>query len=102
MNDSEILDLVNEVRSALPRALWTDIPEFLERDVFHSRLSFVPNGRLIDLGGGYSPVSAVLSKLGMDVTVVDTFASTKFYEHFSANQLCDVLQSFGVKIVKAD
>jgi SAM-dependent methyltransferase len=38
----------------------------------------------------------------MDVTVVDTFASTKFYQHFSAEALCDVLESFGVKLVKAD
>jgi SAM-dependent methyltransferase len=91
--------LLVEVQQQFPRALWTD---FLERDVLHVQLAFVPNGTMIDLGGGYSPLSAVLVRLGMKVTVVDTFASTTIYEQFSAQELCDVLQSFGVRLVKAD
>src|SRR5712671_1143435 len=94
--------LVLEVRKRLPQALWADVPEVIDRDVLHVQLTYVPNGKLIDLGGGYSAVSAVLARLGMEVTVVDTFASTKFYEQFSAQELRDVLQSFGVKLVTAD
>ena len=60
------------------------VPELIDKDVLHVQLTYVPNGKLIDLGGGYSPISAVLARLGMDVTVVDTFASTKLYEQFSA------------------
>ena len=37
----------------------------------------------------------------MEVTVVDTFASTNFYE-ISAQELRHVIQSFGVKLAKAD
>jgi SAM-dependent methyltransferase len=102
MNDSDIRNLIHEVRQKLPKALWTDIPEYIEKDILHIRLAYVPNGRVIDLGGGYSPTTAVLAKLGMDVTVVDTFASTKFYEQFSAEELCEILHGFGVKIVKQD
>lgn len=102
MDGTEIRALVLDVRKKFPKALWTDIPEWIDRDVLHVQLTYVPNGRLIDLGGGYSPISAVLARLGMDVTVVDTFASTKFYEHFSAHELCDTLQSFGAKLAKAD
>jgi SAM-dependent methyltransferase len=102
MNSSEIRSLILDVRRKFPHALWTDVPEFIDKDVLHVQLTYVPNGKLIDLGGGYSPMSAVLARLGMDVTVVDTFGSTKFYEQFSAQELCDVLQSFGVKLVRAD
>ena len=99
---ARIRSLILDVRKKLPRALWTDVPQMIDKDVLHVQLTYVPNGRLIDLGGGYSPISAVLAMLGMDVTAVDTFASTKFYEQFSAQQLCDVLQSFGVKLTRAD
>jgi len=97
-----IRSLILDVRKKLPPALWADVPEIIEKDLLHVQLTYVPNGRVIDLGGGYSPISAVLARLGMDVTAVDTFASTKFYEQFSAQQLCDVLQSFGVKLAIAD
>ena len=100
--DEQIRSLILEVRKKMPPALWTDMPEMIAKDVLHVQLTYVPNGKLIDLGGGYSPMSAVLARLGMDVTVVDTFASTKFYERFSAQELCDVLQSFGVKLIKGD
>lgn len=102
MDAQQIRSLIVEVRKQFPQALWTDVPEWIDRDVLHVQLTYVPNGRSIDLGGGYSPISAVLARLGMDVTVVDTFASTKFYQHFSAQELCDILQSFGVKLVKGD
>jgi len=97
-----IRSLILDVRKKLPPALWADVPEIIEKDLLHVQLTYVPNGRLIDLGGGYSPISAVLARLGMEVTVVDTFASTKFYQQFSAQQLCDVLESFGVKLVRGD
>jgi len=99
---SRVRSMILDVRRKLPPALWTDAPQAINKDLLHVQLTYVPNGRLIDLGGGYSPTSAVLAQLGMNVTVVDTFASTKFYQQFSAQQLCDVLQSFGVKLVKAD
>jgi SAM-dependent methyltransferase len=99
---SRIRSLILEVRKKLPPALWADVPEIIDKDLLHVQLTYVRNGRLIDLAGGYSPTSAVLARLGMEVTVVDTFGSTKFYEQFSAQQLCDVLQSFGVKLVRAD
>ena len=102
MDAPGIRSLILDVRKKLPRALWNDVPEVIDKDLLHVQLTYVPNGRLIDLGGGYSPISAVLARLGMDVTAVDTFASTKFYQQFSAEQLCDVLQSFGVKLAKAD
>jgi SAM-dependent methyltransferase len=102
MDASHIRSLILDVRRAFPPVLRTDVPEFIEKDVLHVQLTYVPGGKAIDLGGGYSPISAVLARLGMDVTVVDTFASTKFYEHFSAQELCDVLRSFGVKLVQAD
>ena len=95
--------LVLDVRKQFPQALWTDVPEWIDREVLHVQLTYVPNGRLIDLGGGYSPLSAVLARLGMEVTVVDTFASTKFYDQFSAQELCDVLQSLRREdLAKAD
>lgn len=99
---SRIRSMILDVRRKLPPALWTDAPQVINKDLLHVHLTYVPNGRLIDLGGGYSPTSAVLAQLGMDVTVVDTFASTKFYQQFSAQQLCDTLQSFGVTLVRAD
>ena len=99
---SRIRSMILDVRRKLPPALWTDAPQVINKDLLHVQLTYVPNGRLIDLGGGYSPTSAVLAQLGMNVTVVDTFASTKFYQQFSSQQLCDVLQSFGVKLVRAD
>ena len=102
MDVPRIRSLIVDVRKQLPRALWTDAPQVIDKDLLHVQLTYVPNGRLIDLGGGYSPVSAVLARLGMEVTAVDTFASTKFYEQFSSQQLCDVLQSFGVRLAKAD
>jgi SAM-dependent methyltransferase len=97
-----VRSLILDVRKKLPPALWADVPEIIDKDVLHVQLTYVPNGRLIDLGGGYSPISAVLARLGMEVTAVDTFASTKFYEQFSAQQLCDVLESFGVTLARAD
>lgn len=97
-----VRSLILDVRKQLPRALWADAPQVIDKDLLHVQLAYVPNGRLIDLGGGYSPISAVLARLGMEVTTVDTFASTKFYQQFSSEQLCDVLQSFGVRLVKAD
>jgi SAM-dependent methyltransferase len=99
MDRSRIRSLIVEVRQQFPRVLWSD---FLDKDVLHVEMAYVPNGRLIDLGGGYSPMSAVLARLGMDVTVVDTFASTKLYEQFSASELCDILTSFGVSLARAD
>jgi SAM-dependent methyltransferase len=98
----QIRPLILEVRKKFPRALWADVPEWIDRDVLHAQLMYVPDGKLIDLGGGYSPISAVLARLGMSVTVVDTFASTRLYEQFSARELCDILESFGVKLVKSD
>ena len=99
MDTSKIRSLMVEVRQKFPRVLRSD---FLDKDVLHAQLAYVPNGKLIDLGGGYSPMSAVLARLGMDVTVVDTFASTKLYEQFSARELCEILTSFGVKLAIAD
>ena len=99
---SRIRSMIVDVRRKLPPALRSDAPQVINKDLLHVQLTYVPNGRLIDLGGGYSPTSAVLAQLGMDVTVVDTFASTKFYQQFSAQQLCDTLQSCGVKLVRAD
>jgi SAM-dependent methyltransferase len=102
MDVQRVRSLILDVRKQLPRALWADTPQVIDKDLLHVQLTYVPNGRLIDLGGGYSPISAVLARLGMEVTAVDTFASTKFYEQFSSQQLCDVLQSFGVRLAKAD
>jgi SAM-dependent methyltransferase len=102
MTDSEIRNAIRDVRQTLPGALKADVQELIEREIWHVRLAFVPGGRIIDLGGGYSPVSAVLAKLGMAVTVVDTFASTKFYEQFSEAELREVLQTHGVTVVKQD
>jgi len=102
MDVQKVRSLILDVRKQLPRPLWADTPQVIDKDLLHVQLTYVPNGRLIDLGGGYSPISAVLARLGMEVTAVDTFASTKFYEQFSSQQLCDVLQSFGVRLVKAD
>lgn len=102
VDDSEIRTLIHEVRHKLPKALRADVSELIAREVWHIRLAHVPNGRVIDLGGGYSPISAVLAKLGMEVTVVDTFASTKFYEQFSEAELREVLQSHGVTVIKQD
>ena len=102
MDASQIRSLILEVRKKFPQALRTEVPEVIDKDVLQVQLTYVPSGKAIDLGGGYSPMSAVLARLGMEVTVVDTFASTNFYEEFSAQELCDVLQSFGVKLAKAD
>src|ERR1044071_8841869 len=102
MDSSHIRSLVLEVRKAFPQALRTHERRVIDKDVLHVQLAYVPNGKLIDLGGGYSPASAVLARLGMDVTVVDTFASSKVYDQFSAQELCDVLGSFGVKLARAD
>jgi SAM-dependent methyltransferase len=102
MNDADIRSIIREVRSQLPEALRTDVPELIAREVWHIRLAYVPNGRLIDLGGGYSPISAVLARMGMHVTVVDTFASTKFYQQFSELELRRVLQQYGVTLVQQD
>src|SRR5262245_11091860 len=102
MDASQIRSLILEVRKQFPQALWTDVPAWIDREVLHVQLTYVPNGKLIDLGGGYSPVSAVLARLGMDVTVVDTFASTKFYKQFEAQVLCETLQRLGVKLVTGD
>jgi SAM-dependent methyltransferase len=102
LDAATVRSLVVEVRRKLPKALWTDVPEWIDRDVLHVQLTHVSHGKLIDLGGGYSAVSAALSKLGMDVTVVDTFESTRFYEQFSADELRKVLESYGVKLIKAD
>jgi SAM-dependent methyltransferase len=102
MDSSQIRSLILEVRKAFPQPLRTDVRAVIDKDVWHVQLAYVPNGKVIDLGGGYSPASAVLAKLGVDVTVVDTFASSKVYEQFSAQQLCDVLGSFGVKVEKID
>jgi SAM-dependent methyltransferase len=99
---SRIRSMILDVRRKLPPALWTDAPQVINKDLLHVQLTYVPNGRLIDLGGGYSPTSAVLAQLGMNVTVVDTFASTKYYQQFSAQQLCDALQYFGVTLTRAD
>ena len=99
---SRVRSLILDVRKRFPPALQADVPEVIDKDLLHVQLTYVPNGRLIDLGSGYSPISAVLASLGMDVTAVDTFASTKFYEQFSAQQLCDVLQSYGVKLARVD
>ena len=102
MDASQIRPLILNVRQKFPRPLWADVPEWIDRDVLLTQLMYVPNGKHIDLGGGYSPMSAVLAHLGMEVTVVDTFSSTKLYEQFSAHELCDILRSFGVKLVQAD
>ena len=102
MDDFEIRKLIHEVRQKFPKALRTDVPEFIARDLWHVRLAYVPHGRVIDLGGGYSPTSAVLARLGMDVTVVDTFASTQFYQHFSEAELRQALQNQGVTVIKQD
>lgn len=102
MTDAQIRSLVEEVRGRFPAALRADVPEMIDRDVLHVRSTFVPGGTLIDLGGGYSAVSAVLAAMGMQVTVVDTFASTKFYQQFSAQELTDVLRSYGVTLVTGD
>ena len=102
MDASQIRPLILNVRQKFPRPLWAGVPEWIDRDVLLTQLMYVPNGKLIDLGGGYSPMSAVLAHLGMEVTVVDTFSSTKLYEQFSAQELCDILRSFGVKLVQGD
>jgi SAM-dependent methyltransferase len=102
MDARKIRGLIVEIRRKFPQTLWTEDPQVLDRDTLHVQLTYVPNGRLIDLGGGYSPMSAVLAELGMDVTVVDTFASTRMYEKFPAHELCNVLQSYGVKLTTAD
>jgi SAM-dependent methyltransferase len=102
MDDSQIRTLIHEVRQTLPEALRHEVPELIARDVLHVRLAYVPNGRVIDLGGGYSPTSAVLARLGMDVTVVDTYASTRFYQQFSEAELREALQKHGVTVIKQD
>jgi SAM-dependent methyltransferase len=102
MTDSEIRNVIRDVRQKLPGALKADVRELIEREVWHVRLAFVPDGQVIDLGGGYSPVSAVLARLGMAVTVVDTFSSTKYYEQFSEAELREVLQKHDVTVVKQD
>jgi SAM-dependent methyltransferase len=102
MDDDRIRALLHDVRQEFPKPLRIAVPELVGRDVWHVRLAYVPHGRVIDLGGGYSPTSVVLARLGMDVTVVDTFASTKFYEQFSEAQLREVLERHGVKVIKQD
>ena len=94
--------LLEHVRGSFPSALRTNDPELKEREIFHISLVYVPNGTFLDLGGGYSPIAAVLSQLGMKVTVVDTFANTAFYKSFNVEAMCDVLRRFGVNLVTAD
>lgn len=104
MNDSaaSVTELIEEVRGKFPPALRADVAAMIEKDQLHVELAFVKGGHVVDLGGGYAPVSAVLAKLGCKVSVVDTFASTKFYEQFPRETLLGVLRSYGVDLVETD
>jgi len=102
LNVKEVKNLVEEVRSKFPPQLASPLPQISRRDLFHISLAYVPNGSYIDLGGGYSPVAPILSKLGMRATVVDTFASTAFYDTFDVEKMRKVLESYGVQLVTAD
>lgn len=64
---------------------------------------YKPNSTLIDLGGGLSPVNAVLSKLGTDVFVYDllsTYWDDKYHTSDENRKILDVLQSYGVKFIE--
>lgn len=104
MNESlkSVTAMIEEVRAKFPPALRADVAAMVEKDKLHVELAFVEGGRVVDLGGGYSPISAVLAKLGCKVSVVDTFASTKLYEQFSREELLGVLRSYGVDLVETD
>lgn len=94
--------MIEEVRGKFPPVLHADVPAMIEKDQLHVELGFVKDGVIVDLAGGYSPVSAVLSKLGCKVSVVDTFASSKAYEQFSREELLNVLRSYNVNLVETD
>lgn len=62
------IDLLPGVLAAEERA-WAESG----RAAFHVALGFVPNGRILDLGGGISAPLLALARLGMEVHVVDDF-----------------------------
>jgi len=41
---ARIRSLILDVRKKLPRALWTDVPQMIDKDVLHVQLTYVPNG----------------------------------------------------------
>lgn len=84
--------------------------------ILYRVLKFYEKGAvLVDLGGGISPVNAVLSKMGMDITVVDYMSlywdssaalreadSNPRDKGFSSGEIFDLLRSYGVKFYSAD
>ncbi|HEU4709788.1 MAG TPA: class I SAM-dependent methyltransferase [Methylophilaceae bacterium] len=91
--------------SNLDKFLLTDpLPTLVEWLDYRISLSYLPNGSLVDLGGGVSGTNGFLSQHGMNVTIVDLFQ-----EYYSWSTIKDpiakqqdYLASLGVKFIQAD
>lgn len=63
--------------------------------------TYVPGGRVVELGGGVACTSVVLAELGMDVHVVDNF-SRPYYGREPWTQARDLVETAGVHVHEAD
>lgn len=63
--------------------------------------TFVPGGRVVELGGGVACTSIVLAELGMDVHVVDNF-SRPYYAREPWRRARALVEAAGVHVHQAD
>jgi SAM-dependent methyltransferase len=101
----QIQSIAPWLRANLSHFIVTDpLPALIEWFDYRCTLSFHPNGRLVDLGGGVSALNGFLSKLGMEVWVVDLLEN--YYEHSSVTEPITpqrlLLQDMGVRFINAD
>ena len=74
-----------------------DIGKYL----YHMSLIHKPGGSVIDLGGGVACSLLALSKLGMDVTVIDNY-SRPYYAQDEYQEVLNIFRSSGIKIYEMD
>lgn len=70
------------------------------RAAHHLELGFVPNGRIVDLGGGVSAPLLALARLGMEVHVVDDFGQA-YYERPEWQEAIALFEKAGVRFHRA-
>lgn len=71
------------------------------RNLYHMPLIYKPGGSVIDLGGGVSCVLLALSRLGMDVTVVDDYRSP-YYRQPEYQEVLKLFRSSEIHIYETD
>ena len=107
---NKVVDIYKKFESDLPNII--QLPSYSQLSMTHHVLEqvFVPECRMIDLGGGLNARNGVIASMGGKVTVMDIFEydlawhTGKTVDQFTAdcNEKMNYLKSLGIEFINTD